>query len=850
MKTVKNNSIPKKTEILIAEDSLTQATQIKHLLKSHHYKVTVAHDGKEAISQISKHKPSLVISDIMMPEINGYELCKKIKSDKNTEDIPVILLTVLADPGEIIEGLSCGADSFITKPYNETHLLNNIEKILSVENKVDTKKMPFEVQILFNGEKRFIQAEQQNIVKLMLDIYEGAIHQNERLVQTQEELRLLNERLESLVQDRTSDLIAEIELSNQITDSLRESEKKYHGIFDNVTDLYYETLIDGTIIDVSPSISIMSKGQYSRDDLIGEPMSKFYSDPAERQSLLAKLKKHGSITDFEITLKNRDGSPISCSVSSKISFDAQGKPDKIIGSMRDISDRKLAEDKIDIERKMLRTLINNIPDLIYVKDTECRKVIANIADVKNIGYDREEEVLGKTDLDLYPGQSGQRGYADDKGVINSGKPILEHEEDFVDYQGVRRWLVTSKIPLFDKDRKITGLVGISHDITQRKRANEELIEAKEKAEENDRLKTAFLHNISHEIRTPMNAIIGFSTLLGEPGIDAQTQQSYIETIIKSSDHLLAIISDIIDISNIEAKTVKIVKNEINLNSTLKSLVNQFLPNASDKKIQLVCETEVPDSDAFVITDSTKLNQILTNLINNAIKFTDKGYVKVGCELKGKFLEFCVSDTGMGIPEELFQKIFDRFYQVQNAISRLYEGTGLGLAISKEYVELLGGKIWLTSEPGAGTSFFFAIPYEKQVVETLTVVEAKTDKGFAAQVKKTILVAEDIDSNFKLIEYFLSGTSTKLIKATNGKEAVEIALNNRDLDLILMDIKMPVMDGYTATKLIREANITIPIIAQTAYADDMEKVLESGCSGFISKPFNRKGLLNTLAEFIG
>ena len=229
-----------KTEILIAEDSLTQATQIKHLLESHHYKVTVAHDGKEAMDWLSKHKPSLVISDILMPKVNGYELCKKIKSNKNTEDIPVILLTILADPEEIIEGLSCGADSFITKPYNEEHLLSSIAKFISEENRTDQKKVPFGMQIFYKGEKRLIQAEQQNVIKLMLSIYEGAIHQNNKLLQTQEELRLLNERLESLVEERTSDLTEEIKLSNQIAERLKEKNQLIEAQNENIIQINKE----------------------------------------------------------------------------------------------------------------------------------------------------------------------------------------------------------------------------------------------------------------------------------------------------------------------------------------------------------------------------------------------------------------------------------------------------------------------------------------------------------------------------------------------------------------------------------------------------------------------------------
>jgi CheY-like chemotaxis protein len=218
-------------------------------------------------------------------------------------------------------------------------------------------------------------------------------------------------------------------------------------------------------------------------------------------------------------------------------------------------------------------------------------------------------------------------------------------------------------------------------------------------------------------------------------------------------------------------------------------------------------------------------------------------------LKNNSLEFCVSDTGIGIPPEFHNKVFERFFQVQSNESRLYEGTGLGLAISKAYVEHLGGKIWFTSESGKGTSFFFTIPYEKQISIPIPVFEAKKPVSHISLSVKNILVAEDDESNFAVIRYFLTGPNTKVLRAYNGKEAVEICLSNANIDLILMDVKMPVMDGYTATKLIREINTKIPIIAQTAYADDKEKAFEYGCSGFISKPFNKKSLLDIISDFI-
>jgi PAS domain S-box-containing protein len=565
---------------------------------------------------------------------------------------------------------------------------------------------------------------------------------------------------------------------------------------------------------------------------------------------LDRLLKYNEPYDLEFKLKRENDGEIKWVHSkAELIFETDGEQVKVAGVLQDITDRKNSEEAVKHERRTLRTLIDNLPNQIYVKDKECRKMIANKADVENIGKTKESEVLGKTDIELFPGHIGERGYADDNKIIRTGKPIFDLEEEFINAEGIKRWLLTTKIPLRDKDGNIIGLVGIGHDITERKEIVEELIRAKEKAEESDKLKTAFLHNISHEIRTPMNAIVGFSALLGEPEVDEKTRKSYIEVIMQSSNHLLSIITDIVDISNIEANLIKTYKNEVPINTTIKSLFNQFIPKAAEKKIDMIWEPGLSDYDALILTDKSKLSQIISNLISNAIKFTDKGTIKIGYKLVENFLEFCVSDTGIGISPEHHARIFDRFYQVSNAMERLYEGTGLGLAISKAYIEHLGGKIWLSSEQGKGTSFFFTIPYEKQVATNLPVTEKGVPDSYVFNVKKVILVAEDIESNFKLIRYFLSGSNVEVLHAYNGKEAVERCLSTGKIDLILMDIKMPVMDGYTAVKLIREKNTSVPIIAQTAYVDDKEKAIECGCSGFISKPFDKKSLFKVLREFI-
>ncbi len=892
-----------KLKILYVEDVKTDAELIWREIENNKisFSKLLVDNREDYLESLKTFEPDLIISDYSLPRFDGMTALKL--RNEQTPLIPFILVTGSVNEEVAVECMKAGADDYILKD-NLSRLgpaiLNSIKKSkLAKEKKavveelqksemmlqkaqtiahVGNWELDLSLKTIWGSDEalRIYGLDPENhemsyelIKKSPLPEYRNMLDEAlnrllkysepydvEFLIKRENDgaIRSIYSKAELVLEPESGQVkvvgvIQDITEHKQAEKALHDSEEMYSNIFDNIQDLYYETSINGTIINISPSISLLSNQQYNREDLVGKSMSEFYAYPEERQKFLSDLKDRGYLNDYEITLKNRDGSLIPCSLTSKIIFDIQGRPEKIVGSMRDISERKKGQEAIDQERRMLRTLIDNIPYPIYVQDKECRKVIANKADVENIGCANEAEVLGKTDIELFPGEIGERGYNDDRKIIKTGKAVFDLEEEFINDKGVKRWLQTTKIPLHDKEGNITGLVGIGHDITERKQIIEELIRAKDKAEESDKLKTAFLHNISHEIRTPMNAIVGFSALLGEPEIDDKTRGSYIEVIMQSSNHLLSIITDIVDISNIEANLIKTYKNEISVNKILKSLCNQFLPKADEKKISLTCETGLSDSDALILADNTKLNQILSNLISNALKFTDKGQIKVCYTLKDNFLEFCVSDSGIGISPEHHARIFDRFYQVQYAMERLYEGTGLGLAISKAYVELLGGKIWLSSEPGKGTSFFFTIPYEKQVSISSPVYEKKAPEDFVFPVKKVILVAEDVESNFKLIKYFLSGSNAEVLHAYNGKEAVEKCLSVGTIDLILMDIKMPVMDGYTAVKLIREKNATIPIIAQTAYADDMEKAIECGCSGLISKPFDKKSLFKVLIEFI-
>jgi len=391
-------------------------------------------------------------------------------------------------------------------------------------------------------------------------------------------------------------------------------------------------------------------------------------------------------------------------------------------------------------------------------------------------------------------------------------------------------------------RDLDMLEFISNQISisiQRKKTVQDLQAALVKAEENDRLKTAFLHNISHEIRTPMNAIIGFSGFLNDPDLKPGEMQEYTEIISNATHQLLSIIEDIINISTLEAGQEILIHKETNVNMMINSLNKQFLAKIINSDIELLVNTSLQDEAALITTDETKLLQIMTNLLNNACKFTRKGKVSLGYELKNNFLEFHVKDTGIGIDPSMHDAIFERFRQADGNIAREFGGTGLGLSISKAYVELLGGKIWLHSEPGNGATFYFTIPYTPVNKPLENPEPHKEVEIIVPGQQKTILIAEDEKFNYMLISEMFKGLNAKLIWAKNGWEVLQACHAEENIDLVLMDMKMPVMDGFEATQMLRGFYPDIPIVAQTAYASEKEKqrIFECGCNDMITKPFD-------------
>ncbi len=404
--------------------------------------------------------------------------------------------------------------------------------------------------------------------------------------------------------------------------------------------------------------------------------------------------------------------------------------------------------------------------------------------------------------------------------------------------------------IYNSEGKPESMVLILKNITERKEAERKLLEAKYKAEESDKLKTAFLSNMSHEIRTPMNAIVGFSDLLSDEGLSFEERRDFIAQINQGADDLMRLIDDIIDIAKIEAGQVNVHIAECFIRDLFKELHLMFIQNikrSGKDNVSISLKWDWPVSELAIYTDPFRLKQILVNLLSNAVKFTEEGEIVLGIEEDPEGIRFYVKDSGIGIREEKQKVIFDRFMQGHETKTKLYGGTGLGLAISKNLTEILGGEIGVDSKSGEGALSGLSCPgtgpLKYEAAFRAPSSEVKSWEG------KKLLIAEDDHSNYYFLYEALKDTGVEILWSKDGEETLDIFRENTDLGLVLMDINMPLKNGYECTRIIKKERPDLPVIAQTAYAMSGEREIsrEAGCDDYLAKPIKVKELLETLAN---
>jgi hypothetical protein len=900
-------------KILLLEDDFTDADLTKRSLRSSipGCEIDVAPTLKHARELLTLEKPyDFALLDMKLPDGTGLDLLMEIRQKRL--NMPVIILTGSGNEEVAVTALKAGANDYVVKhqgytaklagiidfaiinfkqgllqkadiidvlyiehhpadidltirhlnkyaPYIHLDTITSSEGALSKINDKNKDAVRYKVILMdyrFPGHNsmEFIKLLRQDYkltVPIILitgqgneDIAVAALKLGVSDYVTKSEKYLY--RLPSLIVNAAQK--AELEKKQA---ALFESEAKYRLLAENSGDVIFVLDMDLNFTYISPAVKNL-RG-FDHEEAIKQNISDVLTPDSYEKAVSALSQVLSSNADsaksnipnmlLELEMIRKDKTTVWTEVKVSLMFDNNNQAMGIIGTSRDISQRKHATDEL---RKLSRA-IEQSPASVVITDLAGSIEYVNPRFSELTGYSLEE-VKGKNPRVLKTGHTKTEEYKVLWETICSG------DDWRGEFQNKRKdgsiyWEQASISPIKNSAGKITHFIAVKEDVTERKKMMGELVIAKEKAEESDRLKTSFLHNISHEIRTPLNAIIGFSTLLTDPLLSAVKREYFNNVLLKSSDQLLAVITGIINIATIEAGQEKLTDDVVNINLTCKLLEEQFTSRANDKRIVFRFTPFLSENDANIITDKTKLIQILTNLLDNAFKFTKEGQIEFGYVVKENKIEFHVKDTGIGIQASMQDEIFKRFRQVEGSATRQYGGSGLGLTLSKAYVELLGGKIWLNSRLGKGTELRFTVPYkkEKQDIKTEleTVVEIKTE----TVAPKTILIAEDEDYNFMFIEAILSRVKFEIIRAENGVEAVEMCKSNPNIDLVLMDIKMPIMNGYEATTLIKEFMPDIPIIAVTAYSTeaDKNKAFASGCTDFLSKPFKGEMLIARIKQ---
>ena len=648
------------------------------------------------------------------------------------------------------------------------------------------------------------------------------------------------------IQDITSQKHAE--------EALQITEEQFRKLYNDAPIGLYRTTPDGKILLANRAIFDML-GFSSIEELSARNLKSSGFGPSyQREFFVSQIEKTGEVKDLEAKWIRSNGDVIIVLENAKAIRDENGNTLYYDGSVADITDRKRTEDALAETEKRYEQLVTNIQDAVYSVDGETGEfTYLSPAFGKLLGYT----------LDDIQAMGGRKVFL--SSVLPSGKSN-EHLDRFNQLQSkVMKKTFTDELWWRAKDGslkcisdhwtpvyiegKLISTDGVLRDITERKQAEEALNELLVRAEASDRLKTAFLNNISHEVRTPLNGILGFVEMMDDPDMTPADKVFYREILQMSSNRLLSTINSYMDISLIVSGNMSVNNSVIDLNDLIIQVHSHYHQQAAAKGVNLAIEASGLQLATKVNSDPELLRKVLDHLVENAIKFTEKGSIMIGTRMLEHDVEVSVKDSGIGIHEELMDRIFDTFLQADVSITRKHEGSGLGLAIVKGIIELLGGKIWVKSIEGAGSTFAFTIPKDSVAVNPSEL--SGNTASVEPETRPLVLIAEDDQINILLLVTMLNKTRANVWHVENGLMAVECCRQHPEVSLVLMDLKMPEMDGFEATRQIKSFRPGLPIIAVTAFAmpGDRDRAINAGCDDYIAKPFEREVLLEKLKKYM-
>ena len=712
--------------VLIVEDSMTQAFSLEYLLSENGYRVAIATNGLQALEMAHLHKPDLVVSDITMPIMGGFEFCSRAKSDAALRDIPILLLTDLSNPDDIIHGLEARADGYITKPYEEGFLLSKIRSLLLRRHDLltaDEEEAAEVIEFAFNGENHVITASRKHILDMFISTYEHSLAQKKILEQKQHELNDINAKLASSI------------------DNLKMSEERFRSLVETVPDIVYRLDSEGRFSFLNSAIERLG---YHRGELIGTHFSEIISAtevhavswqsavanrphplPPTPPKLFDERRSGQRMTaGLEVRLKTKSGatvehgevkplahSPLVVEISSSGLYGEGSEMRRnyvgTVGVIRDITDRKKAQDALQHEREFLEKLINTVPLPIFFVDTYGALQRANSALFRFFGLDART-TLGLRWHDFLSAETAERLAVGD--IDAKDETIYEAMLTVAD--GEQRMVQVTKVRFNKPGEGVYGQIGVLIDVTERTRTETELRTAKRLADEATKAKSEFLATMSHELRTPLNAILGFSEMISMHALEGDTPSRYRDyagSIYESGSHLLEIINDILDISAVEAGKLTLHPEDIDTAALVGAAERLIQVRAEKRNLRL--EVDLTAAPKRLRVDKRRIKQILINLLGNAVKFTPKGgeiRLQVhGTEEGGVCL--VVADNGIGMDAEGIAKALTLFGQVDSRLARKYEGTGLGLPLTQHLAESLGGKLEVQSVLGRGTTVTVTLP---------------------------------------------------------------------------------------------------------------------------------------------
>ena len=794
--------------------------------------VYTALSGRQGVELARRVIPDIILLDILMPGMDGYEVCKVIKSDPKLEDIPVVFVTALKESRQNrIQALEAGAEAFLTKPIDETEMISQIKAMLKIRA----------ANVFKRDEKIRLEA----LVKSRTQELEREL--NDR-IKADEEVRNSEEKHRALVNQMQLGLAVHKIILNKKGEAVDYLFLDVNPAYERITGLKKERVIGRRVLEVLPNIEKIWIEKYGNVALTGEP--------ASFESYARELGRYFNV----IAYKNRENEfAVIVEDITKDKRDEQMQQ-VLYEVSRASANATLLEDILRVVRDELCKVLdaNNFFVASYNSETDKLKKIIFLDDNDNFEEWEAKDTLSglviKTEKSILTSKEEIIQFAKEYGINLTGTlceswlgvPI------FIEHKAIGVMVVQSYTDKNAYDAKSMRLMEmIAHEIAivmQRISMIENLIRSKERAEESDRLKTAFLANMSHEIRTPMNGIMGFLQLLNDVDLTSDDRQYYFEIINKSGERLLSTINDIIEISKIESGQLNVIYSNVNIKEILNFHYKFFINQTEEKGISLLLKNSEEIADV-IVSDQHILDGILTNLIKNAIKFTDSGEIEVGTYLKDESIIFYVRDTGIGISKTRQEAIFERFVQADLDYKRPHEGSGLGLSIVKAYSHLMKGEVWVESEEGKGSTFYFSVPYIPVILKR----EIPSDKSIRADGERIhkILIAEDDEISYKLLEKILSDEKFTIIHVWNGEEAVCVMRDDPEISMILMDLRMPLTDGLDAAKKIRQFNKTVKIIAVTvnAFSIDKEIALNSGCDDYVLKPVNKKLLTDIIEKHL-